>query len=1038
VSAEGQGRAEILRYWRTVELFAPVPVERADPRRKRFRIADDEPLPWAPAHPLAREAVESGRVRRHVVQLGVFRLDAVGALVERALGADDEAFDQRPGGESALGAVLVDAEGRLLAASAVLSSCAWAVGRLAGGAAGDVVALEGFADADDELREVLAHQAADDEPLDHARLGEALSAAVAAAGVDGVLAADEIRVRTQDVRADAEDDTGFLNSFYVDDLSVVADAVAAGDVGPALAAYLQADGEAAAGRVDVRTDLAAVAAATAPERFPLARWPAAADRPAALGQQLAIGEALTMEAGLLGVNGPPGTGKTTLVRDLIAAIVVERARRLAELGHPRDAFDGEPFRWRSGDYSRAVHSWRPELTGFEIVIASQNNGAVENVTHDIPGAEAVDPGWRAAAEAADGFAELAGTLIDREAWGLIAARLGRLTHRTAFASRALWSGKDGRGPEGVMRWLKRLEGEALPDAGDWDAAVATFRRALDEAAALRARREQAAVALRRWPELEARRRAVAEVVDAQTTRAGAAEVALDAATRAAQSAEREEARHAARREEHRRSRPGWGERLTNRRALREWRAHDDALAAPLLDAQRAADVARERLARAEADRDAAARSAAAAWDEAAELDRERATLEDVLGRAREALGDAFPGTDWQDVDARERRERTAPWTDPVLDRARTETFLAALALHRAFLRHVPREMRQSLHGADDVLRGAAPASLPEDAARAAWQALFFVVPVISTTFSSLPRMFRHLGREALGWLVIDEGGQASPPAAAGGVWRARRCVVLGDPRQLTPIDTLSLAVQRTLAREHGVDPEWAPRGLSVQRLADRATPLGTWLTGDDGDDWIGTPLTVHRRCDRPIFDLVNAIAYDGSMVFATDPAAGAAFDRDHPGLPPSKWIDVPATGARGHWVPAQGEQVEHVLAELGRRGIALDDILVVSPFREVADELRALARRRHRGLIAGTVHTVQGREADVVLLVLGGHPEKPGARHWAGRTPNLLNVAISRARRRLYVIGDHAAWREVRHFDVLARQLPPQDPVARRPVAWRP
>jgi hypothetical protein len=37
--------------------------------------------------------------------------------------------------------------------------------------------------------------------------------------------------------------------------------------------------------------------------------------------------------------------------------------------------------------------------------------------------------------------------------------------------------------------------------------------------------------------------------------------------------------------------------------------------------------------------------------------------------------------------------------------------------------------------------------------------------------------------------------------------------------------------------------------------------------------------------------------------------------------------------------------------------------------------------------------------------------------------PNLLNVAVSRGRRRLYVIGDRGAWSGYPHFDLLADNL---------------
>ena len=74
--------------------------------------------------------------------------------------------------------------------------------------------------------------------------------------------------------------------------------------------------------------------------------------------------------------------------------------------------------------------------------------------------------------------------------------------------------------------------------------------------------------------------------------------------------------------------------------------------------------------------------------------------------------------------------------------------------------------------------------------------------------------------------------------------------------------------------------------------------------------------------------------------------------------------------------------------------------------------------------LAGTVHTVQGKEADIVILVLGGNPSNVGAKIWAAHTPNLLNVAVSRARRRLYVVGDRQAWKNHQYFSDLSRFLP--------------
>jgi hypothetical protein len=90
-------------------------------------------------------------------------------------------------------------------------------------------------------------------------------------------------------------------------------------------------------------------------------------------------------------------------------------------------------------------------------------------------------------------------------------------------------------------------------------------------------------------------------------------------------------------------------------------------------------------------------------------------------------------------------------------------------------------------------------------------------------------------------------------------------VIVGDPLQLKPVVTLPWGGQRALMREFDVGEQWAPSRTSAQQVADRLAAYGTSLPGPSGAEpvWVGTPLRVHRRRERPMFDICNRIAYDG-------------------------------------------------------------------------------------------------------------------------------------------------------------------------------
>ncbi|UGY90782.1 DEAD/DEAH box helicase [Streptomyces gobiensis] len=772
-----------------------------------------------------------------------------------------------------------------------------------------------------------------------------------------------------------------------------------------------------------------------PARFPLGRWPEKTEYPLALSQQFAVnrivGE-LADEAGLFAVNGPPGTGKTTQLRDLIAAVLVLRAQRLAELARPEDAFaKGKPYRWANGDYQRSLAPLIPELTGHEMLVASANNGAVENVTTEIPARGSIDSAWQ---EDAEYFPEQ-GKLILRgeDAWGAVAARLGNRANRRDFRD-AYWFGalkqngageKTGKG----MRSLLQEKAESRPGPGTWRKAVAGFRAAERAVRTLQTERQRAGEVLRELPSAQRRVEQAQRAAQAARAQHSATGGPLAEARERMRGLERDAARHAERRAQHQRRRPGflvWVSTFGG--AQRDWRREDQELAQSHRDAEAAFDAQTQAVDRYAAEERGARTALVSAEASLRMAEEHQHGLEQAAARDRRRWGAHIPGqertVEHEGRSGEEIRELSSPWSDKEFTAARTRLFIEAMRLHRAFLEGAADRMRKNLDAAMDVVCGGAPKDLEPEVLRAAWQNLFLAVPVVSTTFASLDRMFAGLPAESLGWLLVDEAGQATAQMPVGALWRSRRAVIVGDPLQLEPIVVLPWTGQQALRRTYGVAQEWAPSWTSAQRVADRLNRYGTELPAQlpDGESrvWVGSPLRVHRRCDNPMFTISNEIAYDGLMVHGTKRADPYDIARR------SVWWNVGAAQAQGKWNPQEGVVANTIVHRLVDQGLnPEEDLFIVSPFVDVLTGLKqALCRRIPRKKI-GTVHTTQGKEADVVLLVLGAPGDGlSGPRAWAAGTPNLLNVAVSRAKRRLFVVGDHHAWHTLPYFETLAREVP--------------
>lgn len=1031
-----QEAPSILNYWRAAELFSLQSVpESDDPSGQVFTASEQALLPWSPQHPL--KSPPQKKSWSFQVFCGIYTHEKMQAILEEKFGSDPESLDERLDSESCLFALTVNNQGLPNIDSFILASSAWATAQTLVLGIDHHLWLEGFDSSKEKARDRFIerialcqqHESKDQTlevgqncqpPLSYRVIQQATLSVAKEIGFPLKLEEVDIRIKAKLIDNNDQNSTPypeFFNSFFAKDLQRISSSVHEGEIGIGLKQYLTPDPELRTNqRVDIRTDHQFLFKSIKPSLLPFGRWPTPTNFPLVFSQQLAINRIFSQleQPGLFSINGPPGTGKTTLLRDLIAAVIVKRAICLSKLQAPGDAFQ-DVQRWKSDKYTRVISIWKPEFKGFEIVVASSNNGAVENISHEIPDKTAIDESWLTLT---DYFTDSATRVLGRPAWGLISARLGNRRNRNQFTNR-FWYQKPKKSETETDKpfplILKELEKQSLGKQSiSWSQATQKFQDVLSKEKRIRSHRENAYLFLGKMPQAKIRVTDAEDKLQVSLTQLKETTQLLQDACRTEEILSQTRSDLMGRYEDNQRSRPGLLRIILSiGRAWWQWRKRRIALELEIAEAQKRLSVGQRYTQELKDNLEKQDINAQHNQRQVKDAQQKMQHLAEQLKQFSEELGDHFPNPDRWTIDEVER-ELSSPWVDYEWNQIRAELFLAALELHKAFIAVNADAIRKSLHGAMDIIGGSLPQNASQDAIKSAWTTLFFVIPVVSTTFASFDRLFSHIGQEDIGWLLIDEAGQAVPQAAVGAIWRSQRTVVVGDPLQLQPVFNLPFTVQQALRKHYKVGETWLPGRTSVQELADRVNPFGTYLKGGEEPIWVGAPLRVHRRCDRLMFEISNAVAYDNMMVYGKPP------EREKLNLPPSHWEDIQSWEAQGNWIPAEGNQVESLLNELVEKGTALEDIFLISPFRAVVAQLKSLARR-FPGIKTGTIHTVQGKESSIVILVLGGDPTKPGAKKWASQSPNLINVAVSRAKRRLYIIGNRKQWSEYEHFDTCSR-----------------
>ena len=257
-------------------------------------------------------------------------------------------------------------------------------------------------------------------------------------------------------------------------------------------------------------------------------------------------------------------------------------------------------------------------------------------------------------------------------------------------------------------------------------------------------------------------------------------------------------------------------------------------------------------------------------------------------------------------------------------------------------------------------------------------------------------------------VIIDEASQCDIASMIPLLYRAKRAVIIGDPNQLKHITTMTHQQDLELVVKHEVD---ACFSYCVHSLFDLAISVG------HRNDLVH--LRDHHRSHADIIDFSNKEFYNGLLRVATD------YSRLKFPYGPDKsvmWKNIVGKTERPQAGSAYNqEEINAVIEQLSYlvNDNYIGSIGVVTPFKRQADLITSYLKEKDKKLydelvknhdfIAATAHKFQGDERDVIILspVISNNASQ-STLNFLGSTPNLFNVAITRARASLIVIGDKA------------------------------
>lgn len=282
----------------------------------------------------------------------------------------------------------------------------------------------------------------------------------------------------------------------------------------------------------------------------------------------------------------------------------------------------------------------------------------------------------------------------------------------------------------------------------------------------------------------------------------------------------------------------------------------------------------------------------------------------------------------------------------------------------------------------------------EKGLRALWETFCMVFPVVTTTVHSLHTKTFPMIPKLFDQVLIDESGQILPHYVIGALFRANQAVVVGDVFQLEPI---RLQNSNLIDKYQSIDERMHEMVCiemnSVQSYSDMRSDIYEQI----GKDKVGVILEEHRRCENSIAQFSNQFVYNGKLTIV---------EQDNHDKPLGRNLvtfDVRGKQRSDNVNELEASMCERIIEYLRSTGINSDDIAIITPYKNQVIHLK----NKLKNIDIGTVHTFQGQEKKIILFSSVIQTEDKS--NFLGRKPNMLNVALTRAKAQFIWVGNFDA-----------------------------